>query len=51
MGWQSEKDHYDAMKKDAYSEFRATFKDFVNVDKDKGIKIYHAELRKVYGDL
>lgn len=51
LGWQSEQDHYDVMKKEKYSEFRATFKDCINTDKDKGIKIYHAQLKKVYGDL
>jgi hypothetical protein len=51
LGWQSEKDHYEAMNKDGYKNFRASFKDCVNVEKDKGIKIYHIELRKVYGDL
>ena len=51
LGWQQEQDHYEAMKKDGYKEFRASFKDCVNADKDKGIKIYHIELRKMYGDL
>jgi hypothetical protein len=51
LGWQNEQDHYDAMKKDAYKEFRGSFKDCINGDKDKGIKIYHIELAKVYGDL
>ena len=39
------------MKKEKYSEFRASFKDCIDTDKDKGIKIYHAQLKKVYGDL
>ena len=51
LGWQTEQDHYEAMKKDGYKEFRASFKDCVNGEKEKGIKIYHIELRKVYGDL
>ena len=49
VGWQSEQDHYDAMKKDSYTEFRETFKDTINVDKG-GVNIYHAALTKVYGD-
>jgi len=48
LGWQKEQDHYDVMKKDSYSEFRAAFKDCIVPD--KGVKIYHAELKKVYGD-
>jgi hypothetical protein len=36
------------MKKENYSEFRACFKDTINAE--KGIKIYHAQLTKVYGD-
>ena len=50
LGWQNEQDHYDVMKKAKYSEFRASFKECINADKDKGVKIYHAELKKVYGD-
>lgn len=38
------------MKKDKYSEFRASFKECINADKDKGIKIHHVQLKKVYGD-
>ena len=48
LGWQNEQDHYDVMKKESYSEFRGTFKDCINPD--KGVKIYHAGLTKVYGE-
>jgi len=48
LGWQKEQDHYDVMKKDSYAEFRAAFKDCIIPE--KGVKIYHAELKKVYGD-
>lgn len=36
------------MKTEKYGVFRDGFKEFI--DADKGIKIYHAELRKVHGD-
>ena len=47
-GWEREQDHYDVMKKEKYGLFREGFKEFL--DAEKGIKIYHAELRKVHGD-
>jgi hypothetical protein len=36
------------MKKEKYGFFREAFAEFLNAD--KGVKIYHAELRKVHGD-
>jgi hypothetical protein len=36
------------MKKEKYGLFREAFTEFLNTD--KGIKIYHAELKKVHGD-
>jgi len=44
LGWDSEQDHYDVMKKENYQRFRESFKDYVT-----DIVIYHVELKKEYG--
>jgi len=48
VGWESEQDHYNLMKSDEYQVFKDVFADYV--DKESGVKIYHTELNKVYGD-
>jgi hypothetical protein len=48
MGWDNEQDHYDVMQKEKYQLFRDSFKDCIVPE--KGVKIYHLELTKVYGD-
>ena len=48
LGWDNEQDHYDVMQKENYQAFRDSFKDCIVPE--KGVKIYHLELKKVYGD-
>jgi hypothetical protein len=48
LGWETEQDHYDVMKTEKYQLFRDSFKECISPE--KGVKIHHAELKKVYGN-
>lgn len=48
LGWEREQDHYDVMKMEKYFLFRDSIKDFLSPE--KGVKIHHAELKRVHGD-
>ena len=47
-GWESEQAHYDVMKEEKHKGFHQSFEDCI--DATKGCKVYHLELRKVYGN-
>ena len=48
LGWEKEQDHYDVMKMEKYQSFRDSIKEFISPE--TGVKIHHAELKKVYGN-
>jgi hypothetical protein len=48
VGWNKEKDHFDIMETSEYATFREEMNAYLDTTKE--VKIYHFELKKVYGD-